>query len=150
MESESMLKRYEGISSEIKENIGFIFFDNPENENRTGYKETDSLIRAFKDMDTDKDVRVVILSGKGGYFCSGGKIDGFPDGPLVDQREYANIGIQALNTIYGLSKPVIAAVNATALAGGLMFIDACDLAIAGKNCLFGLPEIKRGDRKSVV
>ncbi len=139
-----MDKKYKGISVEKKGNIGYVFFDDPETGNRTGYKETASLIQALKDSDADKDIKVIILSGKGGAFCSGGKIDGFPDGPLVDQREYGEIGIVALRTIMNLTKPIIAAVTADALAGGLMFIEACDLAVAGRGVKFGLPELQRG------
>ena len=139
-----MLKKYIGISAEKNGNIGYVFFDDPETGNRTGYKETASLVQALKDADADKEIKVIILSGKGGAFCSGGKIDGFPEGPLVDQSEYGEIGITALKTIMGLNKPIIAAVNADALAGGLMFMEACDLAVAGKNVKFGLPELQRG------
>lgn len=137
-------KRYDGISAEKRDGIGFVFFDNPAHNNRMGYKETTALTQALLDMGADREVRVLILSGKGDSFCSGGKIDGFPEGPLVDQWEYSNAGIRLLNTFYKLSKPIIAAVNADALAGGLMFIEACDLAVAGRDVMFGLPEIKRG------
>jgi enoyl-CoA hydratase/carnithine racemase len=139
-----MTERYSGISVEKKGSVGFVFFDNPEFNNRMGYKETASLVDALTECDNDNDIRAIILSGKGDSFCTGGKIDGFPDGPLVAQKRYSDIGIKALKTIFELSKPIIAAVNATALAGGLMFIEACDLAVAGRSVMFGLPEISRG------
>ena len=139
-----MSGKYTGISVEKRKNTGFVFFDNPEHNNRMGYAETVSLTEALRDCDADNDIRAIILSGKGGSFCTGGKIDGFPDGPLVAQKRYAEAGENALLTFFNVSKPIIAAVNATALAGGLMFIEACDLAVAGRSVMFGLPEISRG------
>ena len=139
-----MSGKYTGITAEKKNNIGFVFFDNPEQNNRMGYAETVSLTEALSDYDADSEIRAIILSGKGGSFCTGGKIDGFPDGPLMAQKIYTEAGVKALQTIFGLSKPIIAAVNADALAGGLMFIEACDLAVAGRSVTFGLPEISRG------
>ena len=136
--------KYTGISVEKKNNIGYVFFDNPENNNRTGYEETLSLTRALKDCDADKEIRVIILSGKGDSFCTGGKVEGFPDGPLMTQKKFMQAGADALKAFFDLSKPIIAAVNATALAGGLMFIEVCDLAVAGRSVMFGLPEISRG------
>ena len=139
-----MSGKYTGVTVESKPPIAFVFFDNPEHNNRMGYAETVSLTDALKDCDADSDIRAIILSGKGDSFCTGGKIDGFPDGPLMAQKKYTDAGVKALQAIFDLSKPIIAAVNATALAGGLMFIEACDLAVAGRSVMFGLPEINRG------
>jgi len=139
-----MSGKYTGITTEKKKNIAFVFFDNPENNNRMGYAETISLTEALRDCDADSEIKAIILSGKGGSFCTGGKIDGFPDGPLTLQKRYTEAGARALQAFFDLSKPIIAAVNATALAGGLMFIEACDLAVAGRSVMFGLPEISRG------
>ncbi|MCL1827939.1 MAG: enoyl-CoA hydratase/isomerase family protein [Oscillospiraceae bacterium] len=139
-----MSGKYTGITVEKKKNIGYVFFDDPENNNRTGYAETVSLTQALKDCDADKEIKAVILSGKGNAFCTGGKVDGFPDGPLLTQKRFAQAGVDVLRAFFDLSKPIIAAVNAQALAGGLMFIEVCDLAVAGRSVMFGLPEIKRG------
>jgi enoyl-CoA hydratase/carnithine racemase len=141
--------------TEKKGNIGYIFFDEPDNikyyddpaEKITvepPEKHGGEFDNPFSEMDADKDVRVIILSGKNDKFSGGGKVPGYPDGPLMVQRAFGERGIKWLQTIYGLSKPIIAAVNGHALAGGVMFTVACDLAVAGRDCMFGLPELQRG------
>jgi enoyl-CoA hydratase/carnithine racemase len=138
------MRAYKSLLIDKKGHIGYVFFNNPDTDNRIGRAESLEMTAAFKEIDEDKDIRVVILSGKNNSFCTGGKIDGFPDGLIVDQRAYSVAMVDAVLAIFRLSKPIIAAVNANAVAGGLMFVQCCDLAIAGRDCLFGLPEIQRG------
>lgn len=130
---------YESMLVEKKNGIGYVYFNNPENENRIGRREGLEMIAALQEADRDSDTRAVILAGKGAYFCSGGKVDGFPDGRIVDQRAFADIIVDTVKAIHNMHKPIIAAV-----AGGFMYMNACDLAVAGENSKFGLPEIQRG------
>lgn len=139
-----MMKTYESMLVEKKGPVGFVFFDNPEKKNRVGRKEGREMIAALREVDQDPEVKIVILAGKGEYFCSGGKIDGFPDGRIVDQRNYADAIVDTTKAIHQMHKPIIAAVETDALAAGFMYMDACDIAIVGENSKFGLPEIKRG------
>lgn len=138
------MAKYDSMLVEKKGHIGYVFINNPENQNRIGRKEGWEMVSAFKELDADPEVRVVILAAKGEYFCSGGKIDGFPDGLVVDQKAYCEAVIASVKVIHDMSKPVIAAVHATAVAGGVMYMNACDLAVVGCDCKFGLPEIQRG------
>ena len=138
------MKQYESMLVEKRDGIGFVFFNNPGNNNRVGRKEGREMIEALQEADNDPEVKIVILAGKGNYFCSGGKIDGFPDGKIVDQRNYADAIVDTTRAIHAMHKPIIAAIETDALAAGLMYMDACDLAIVGKDSKFGLPEIKRG------
>ncbi len=136
--------QYESMSVEKKNGIGYVYFDNPANQNRIGRKEGREMIAALEEVDQDKDVKIVILAGRGDYFCSGGKIDGFPDGLIVDQRNYADAIVDTTRAIHRMHKPIIAAVEKNAVAAGFMYMDACDLAIVADTSKFGLPEIKRG------
>lgn len=138
------MNKYDSILIEKKDQIGYVFFNNPILKNRIGRKEGLEMIAALQEVDQDPEIKVIILAGKGGYFCSGGKIDGFPDGLIVDQRNYADTIINTVKAIHNLHKPIIAAVENDAFAAGLMYLDACDLAVIGENSKFGLPEIKRG------
>lgn len=135
---------YDSMIVEKKGNVGYVWINNPENQNRIGRKEGMEMVAAFQELDMDPEVHVVILAGKGDYFCSGGKIDGFPDGLVVEQKAYCEAVIASVKVIHNMSKPVIAAVHANAVAGGMMYMDACDMAVVGENCEFGLPEIQRG------
>lgn len=136
--------KYESMLVEKKDGVGFVYFNNPQNNNRVGRKEGREMIAALMEADSDPEVKIVILAGKGDYFCSGGKIDGFPDGKIVDQRNYADAIVDTTKAIHAMHKPIIAAVETDALAAGFMYMDACDMAIVGENSRFGLPEIKRG------
>ena len=138
------MAKYDSMLVEKKGNVGYVFINNVENQNRIGRKEGMEMVAALKEVDDDPEVHVVILAAKGEYFCSGGKIDGFPDGKLVDQKAYCEAVIASVKAIHNMHKPIIAAVHANAVAGGFMYMDACDIAIVGETCKFGLPEIQRG------
>ncbi len=99
---------------------------------------TDALDRAA----TDDDVRVVVISGAGGGFCAGfdlKEIAAAPD-PLAVFAE-ANAYHRAVHTF---PKPIIAAINGAAVAGGLDLALMCDLRVAGTDALLGQPQVRQG------
>ena len=59
--------QYESMSVEKKNGIGYVYFDNPANQNRIGRKEGREMIAALEEVDQDKDVKIVILAGRGDY-----------------------------------------------------------------------------------
>lgn len=91
-------------------------------------------------LDSRGDLHCAILTGAGGAFCAGMDLKGFVRGELpVDERG----GFGGICT-WTPGKPIIAAVDGPALAGGFELALACDLIVAGKDARFGLPEVKRG------
>jgi enoyl-CoA hydratase len=92
------------------------------------------------ELDSNDDLRVAIITGAGGTFCSGMDLKAFVSGefPVVEGRGFAGIA-EAPPT-----KPLIAAVEGYALAGGLELAISCDLIVAADNARFGIPEVKRG------
>jgi enoyl-CoA hydratase/carnithine racemase len=91
--------------------------------------------------DSDTAVQAVVIAGTGDRaFCAGMDLRAFTqEQPEPDfDRDYVRF-LQA-----GIGKPVIAAVNATAVAGGFELMLACDLVVASTEAKFGLPEVKRG------
>ncbi len=86
------------------------------------------------------DLRVGIITGAGGTFCSGMDLKGFLRGetPSVPGRGFGGV-VQAPP-----AKPLIAAVEGYARAGGLELMIACELVVAHKDAKFGIPEVKRG------
>jgi enoyl-CoA hydratase len=91
-------------------------------------------------LDSRSHLRCAILTGAGGSFCAGMDLKGFLRGELpVDARG----GFGGICT-WTPRKPVIAAVDGPALAGGFELALACDLIVAGEDARFGIPEVKRG------
>jgi enoyl-CoA hydratase len=94
---------------------------------------------ALDELDEDPGLQVGILTGAGGTFCAGMDLKAFVAGelPVVPGRGFAGIVER------GSTKPLIAAVEGYALAGGFEIVLACDLVVAAEGAQFGLPEVKR-------
>jgi enoyl-CoA hydratase len=108
----------------------------PEVRNALNPELKDRLLGALRDADTDPAVRVIVLTGAGPVFCPGMDLKAFAKG--------ANFG--GLSAFYkdGIAKPVIAALNGSALGGGFELALACDLIVAAQDAMIGMPEVKRG------
>lgn len=104
------------------------------------------IIEAFDGFNDRDDVRVVILTGKGEHFSAGADIKERPDA-VKRPGDYARINRLAReysNAIRDCEKPVIAAVNGTALGAGFGLMAACDIMLASDNAIVGMPEIDAG------
>ena len=99
-----------------------------------------ALADAMDRLDSDDTVTVGILTGEGGQFCSGMDLKAFVKGERIELPGRGLGGIIETPP----NKPVIAAVEGFALAGGFEIALACDLIVAADNAQFGLPEVKRG------
>ncbi|MGC4934773.1 crotonase/enoyl-CoA hydratase family protein [Gordonia sp. DT30] len=99
-----------------------------------------AIAEAVDELDASDDVAVGVLTGEGGTFCSGMDLKGFLTGdrPSIEGRGFAGL-VQAPPR-----KPLIAAVEGYALAGGCELALACDMVVAADDAKFGLPEVKRG------
>jgi enoyl-CoA hydratase len=110
----------------------------PEVRNALDYATCADLTRALEDAETDDGVRAVVLTGTGDRaFCAGMDLRAFRDGAPASTPLTAFLRRQ-----YG--KPLIAAVNGPAVAGGFELVLACDLVVAADTAWFALPEIARG------
>lgn len=101
---------------------------------------------ALAAADQDIDVRVVIITGAGDQsFCAGADLKALSRGESIapTSPEKAGWGFAGIVS-HVVSKPLIAAVNGTALGGGTEIALACDLVVAADTATFGLPEVKRG------
>jgi enoyl-CoA hydratase len=99
-----------------------------------------AIAAAADKLDADPDLRVGVLTGAGGTFCAGMDLKAFLSGDLP---EIAGRGLAGI-TITPPRKPLIAAVEGWALAGGFELVLACDLVVAAEGSKFGVPEVKRG------
>jgi enoyl-CoA hydratase len=130
----------EPVLTDVSDGIAVITINRPEARNAVNGAVARGLADAIDELDGRSDVRVLILTGAGGTFSAGMDLKGFLSGdtPIVPGRGFGGIVQQPP------AKPVIAAVEGYALAGGFELVLACDLVVASDQAKFGLPEVRRG------
>jgi enoyl-CoA hydratase len=123
-----------------QDGILVLTFNRPEARNAMTLALSIAMAAALDMLDADPALSVAVLTGAGGNFCSGMDLKGFLRGerPSVPGRGFAGL------TQKPPRKPLIAAVEGYALAGGFEAALACDLIVASSAARFGLPEVKRG------
>ncbi|MFA1546052.1 crotonase/enoyl-CoA hydratase family protein [Actinomadura chokoriensis] len=125
---------------EHADGVAVVTINRPEARNAVNRAVSDGIAAALEEFESRKDLTVAILTGAGGTFCSGMDLKAFVAGENVTHPERGLAGI----TLRPPAKPVIAAVEGYALAGGCEVALACDLIVAAEDARFGLPEVKRG------
>jgi enoyl-CoA hydratase len=128
------------VLTEVDDGIAVITINRPQARNAVNGAVSAGIAAAVEDLDARRDVRVLIVTGAGGTFSAGMDLKGFltGDNPLAGGRGFGGI------TERPPAKPVIAAVEGYALAGGFELVLACDLVVASEQAQFGLPEVTRG------
>lgn len=112
----------------------------PESKNAVSLAMARRIAEEMDRLDDRPDLSVAVITGAGGTFCAGMDLKGFARGerPVVEGRGFAGLVQRPPR------KPLIAAVEGYALAGGFEIVLACDLVVASRDARFGLPEVKRG------
>jgi enoyl-CoA hydratase len=137
-------KKKENSMSEVlvekQDGVMIITINRPEAKNAMNKAASEALAAAMDELDASDDLRVGILTGAGGTFCSGMDLKGFLKGelPQVEGRGFGGL-CEAPP-----AKPLIAAIEGYALAGGCELMLSCDLVVAAEDSKFGIPEVKRG------
>ena len=136
----------ENIRLNIQNGIGFISINRPQQLNALNISTIKELSENLKKVETDKTIKVAILSGEGNKaFVAGADIKEFANFSKKEGEDLARNGQESLfNLIENFSKPVIAAVNGFALGGGLELAMSCHIRIASQNAKMGLPEVSLG------
>jgi len=116
-----------------------ITLNRPDVRNAIDARTSIAMCEAIDELDASEDLAVGILTGAGGVFSSGMDLKAFAAGESPDIPHRGLGGI----TITPPRKPLIAAVEGWALAGGLEVMLACDMVVAGRSARFGVPEVKR-------
>ncbi len=130
----------EEVLTSEEDGILVVTINRPDAKNAMTKAAAEGIAAAMDRRDSDDNLRVGILTGAGGTFCSGMDLKGFLRGesPSVEGRGFGGVVQQPPE------KPLIAAVEGYALAGGLELMIACDLVVASAAAKFGIPEVKRG------
>ncbi|MCU1578063.1 MAG: short chain enoyl-CoA hydratase [Rhodoglobus sp.] len=128
------------VETSVDADVLVITLNRPEVRNAVNAELAAGLAAALDRLESDAGLRVAVLTGAGPSFCSGMDLAANLRGesPRVPGRGFAGL-------VEGPpKKPLIAAVEGHAVAGGFEIALACDLVVAGRTAQFGLPEVKRG------
>ena len=132
MSNEVLIEKVDGVM--------IITINRPHVRNAVNRNVSYGVCAGLDEMDASDDIQVGILTGAGGYFCSGMDLKAFVNGEVTRVEGRGILGIAMTPP----KKPIIAAVEGFALAGGFEAMLACDLIVSARNAVFGIPEVKRG------
>lgn len=137
---------YENILTEQDNGLAVVTINRPTKLNALNRATILELHEAFKALDADKSVQVIIVTGSGEKaFVAGADIAEFADFNVEEGEKLAALGQELLfDLVENLSTPVIAAVNGFALGGGLELAMAAHFRVASDNAKMGLPEVSLG------
>jgi len=127
------------VLTERRAGVLVITINRPHAKNAMTQAAAEAIAAAIDELEGSDELRAAVLTGAGGTFCSGMDLKGFLRGesPTVEGRGLAGL------TLAPPRKPLIAAVEGWALAGGFEILLACDLVVAAESARFGVPETKR-------
>jgi enoyl-CoA hydratase len=129
----------EAVLTERREHVLVITINRPDQRNAVNAAVAAGIARALEELDSDDGLSLGVLTGAGKGFCAGMDLKAFVAGerPYAADRGFAGITRRAAK------KPLIAAIEGFAVAGGLEIALACDLIVASRGAKLGIPEVKR-------
>jgi len=129
----------QAVLTERREGVLLVTINRPEARNAINLAVAEGIGAALDELDADADLQVGVLAGAGKGFSAGMDLKAFVTGerPWVAGRGFAGIVRRAAR------KPLIAAVEGFAMAGGLEVALACDIIVAARGARFAVPEVKR-------
>jgi enoyl-CoA hydratase len=127
------------VLTERRGNVLLITLNRPAVRNAVNAALAAGVAGAMDELDSESGLSVGVLTGAGGFFCAGMDLGAFVRGesPWYGDRGFAGIAQRSAE------KPLIAAIEGFALAGGMEIALACDLIVAAKGAKLGIPEVKR-------
>ncbi len=127
------------VLTERRGNVLLVTLNRPQVRNAVNGAVAEGVAHALEELDADDALSVGILTGAGGYFCAGMDLGAFVRGesPWFGDRGFAGIAQRASR------KPLIAAIEGFAVAGGMEIALSCDLIVAARGAKLGIPEAKR-------
>ena len=130
---------------EQRGHVLIVTMNRPESRNALSGEMLQIMVEAWDRVDNDPDIRVCILTGAGGYFCAGMDLKAAtakPPGDSFADGSYDPSRIDGLLKGRRLRKPLIAAVEGPAIAGGTEILQGTDIRVAGQSAKFGISEAR--------
>jgi len=145
-ETSASLPAFEVLRYETEGPVCTVTLNRPERRNALSGQLVNELIVALETAGADPEIRVIVLTGAGGAFCSGGDLSQMSGGATGSESTVPfRGGFVELNLAFNqVQKPIIAKIHRYAYGGGLGLVCACQFAIAEDTAKFGTPEIDRG------
>lgn len=144
---------YTRLEIETGDGIGRIWLNRPEKRNALDRTTVEELRTAVAQLESDADVRVIVLGGRGPAFCAGADLEylrRMAEFTVLDNMEDSAALAATLKAIYEVSKPTIARVHGPALAGGCGLATVCDVIVAAEEASFGYTEVRIGFIPAIV
>jgi enoyl-CoA hydratase len=137
------------LETELHGHILVVTMNRPEAKNALSPEMLVGLADAWDRIDSDHAIRCAVLTGAGGVFCAGADLKAMNNAQADSDasrrfREDTGLAWKALLRHHRLTKPLIAAVEGYAVAGGTEILQATDIRVAGESAVFGVVEVTRG------
>lgn len=134
---------------ERRGNVAVVTLNRPEVKNALSMQMMARMADAWTEIDEDPDLRVAVVTGAGGNFCAGMDLKAFAGGFEPDEWQERftadpDLHWKGLLRHFKPAKPLIAAVEGYAVAGGTEILQAHDIRVAGESAVFGITEVRRG------
>lgn len=132
---------YQFLKCEEQEGLVVITLNRPDKRNALSIALREEIVRALEELENKEEVQAAVLTGAGPTFCAGFDLSEFTE---ENMEEIFAQAVTYHHKVYTFSKPLIAAVNGPALAGGMDLAIMCDVRIVSETAVFGQPQVRMG------
>lgn len=135
---------YHTLELKAQAPVAELWLNRPERLNALSLQTLEEIREAAEQLDARKDIRALIIGGRGRAFSAGADLEGFPAPTDAGAREAADAGRRMADALEGMRAITIARVQGWCVGGGLVLAAACDLRVASACARFSIPEIDLG------
>lgn len=134
----------------IENHVATLTLNRPRKGNSLTATMNDELLRLLPELAANPEVRVLVLTGSGKFFCTGMDLSSASGGGAEQAQQGFDKGLKVFDAFYRFPKPTIARVNGPALGGGVGLVFTTDIRVAVQDAYFALTEVKRGIIPAII